>query len=418
MFIVAAMVLCVSCSKEDLGGSPDSLFGILLNGSEYEVTEANVPDWQGLGVYCVLTNGNLQQLGIMDGGVIVKDADAELYSEGSLAGKFVFDAQASLYTLNYTPEPGNEYVLKLSYNGKTVEAKAVMPCAVEREFVCNPVLVPMVYRESAFLDPESGFADEDYFYRLFDEYPSYTLKSEDKESVVYSYFKEGEGIVDQLFSTHANTHGFNKTDDCFTFKYMAVKSPEKVEGNSNRTILDNVYWKEVKYNYCKAMARVELDEQTVNPYHLASYVSASDSSPELSSEELYYVVELVTENPQYSYLDKKCEFWGPDFFIMPYCEKGSKVTEEADKQVVMSVSDELDLYLMNCRDFDFDDLADIRSNFTNIAGGYGVFGAAHVEEYDFSTYYEELRDAYFNIIGSLEKMPPVGYANYEYGKYW
>ncbi|MBQ6871734.1 MAG: hypothetical protein IJO23_05190 [Bacteroidales bacterium] len=180
LFIVAAMILCVSCGKEDLGGSPDSLFGILLNGSEYEVTEANVPDWQGLGVYCLLTNGDLQQLSVMDGGVIVKDADAELYSEGSLAGKFVFDAQASLYTLNYTPEPGNEYVLKLSHNGKTVEAKAVMPQRIERKFVCNPLLVPMVYRESIFLDKESGYDskeinEEEFFYLLFDRYPSYTL---------------------------------------------------------------------------------------------------------------------------------------------------------------------------------------------------------------------------------------------------
>ena len=62
LFIVATMILCVSCDKEDLGGSPDSLFGILHNGSNYEVTEANVPDWQGLGVYCVLANGDLQLL--------------------------------------------------------------------------------------------------------------------------------------------------------------------------------------------------------------------------------------------------------------------------------------------------------------------------------------------------------------------
>lgn len=434
LFIVAAMILCVSCGKEDLGGSPDSLFGILLNGSEYEVTEANVPDWQGLGVYCLLTNGDLQQLSVMDGGVIVKDADAELYSEGSLAGKFVFDAQASLYTLNYTPEPGNEYVLKLSHNGKTVEAKAVMPQRIERKFVCNPLLVPMVYRESIFLDKESGYDskeinEEEFFYLLFDRYPSYTFMSYAEKGTAYTYFLKGGKIVDRLFTTHTNTHNFNKADSDFTFEYLAVLSPDKVEGQEHRAVTDASFWKKTNYDYLRNFARIELDDQIINPYHLASYAENLQSSPELFKEEIDYVLEIIDKNPQYGCVDKKCEFLGPDFFVMPYTgknmvtglsvsEKHLKVNKEADRQVVMSVSNELDLYLMNCMDFDFDDLADIKSNFTNITGGYGVFGAAHVEEYDFSTYYEELRDAYFNIIGSLEKMPPIGYANYEYGKYW
>ena len=426
------VLLCISCSKNDLENSGD-LSQILFNGSDYELTEKNIPDWNGLGIYCVLTNGNLQKLQVMDNNGIVKDAQVELYSKGNLLGKFDFEASTSSYTLKYTPKEGEEYIMKLSCNGKSIEAKAVMPKKIERKFVCNPLLIPKVYKESIFLDKESGYenevANEDFFNILFDRYPSYTFTSNDNKGTAYTYFiKEGK-IVDQLFSTHANTHNFNKADNDFTFDYLAVLSPDKVEGQEFRAVLDASYWKKAKYDYLQNFARIELDGQTINPYHLASYADNVQSCPELFKEEIDYVLEIIDNNPEYGCIDKKCEFWGPDFFVMPYTgknmvigltipEKHLKVNKEADKQIVMSVSNELDIYLMNSMDFKFDDLAEIKSNFTNITGGYGIFGAAYVDEYDFTNYYEDLRDAYFEIIGNLETMPPFGYYGYEYGKFW
>ena len=433
--ILFAMLLfvCIGCSKND-PENLDALSQILFNGSDYQLTEKNIPDWNGLGIYCILTNGNTQELKLSDNNGIVKDAEIELHSQGNLLGKFIFNESELLYTLQYTPQEGMEYTLKSSYKDKKIDAKAVMPKRVERKFVCNPILVPQTYRESIYLDKESEYyineiADEDKFYLLFDKYPSYTFASNGKGAVAYTYFKKDEKIVDLLFSTHANTHDFNKADKNFTIEYPAMVSPDKIEGKPNREIVEaDMYQKEAKYDYYRSFARIQLDDELVNPYYSASYVCSYAVSVNLCELEINYILDIIKNNPQYGCTEKMCEFWGPNFFVMPYTgknltsgtetDKNLRVDREADKQIVMSVSNELDIYLMNAQEFGFDNFADLKSNFTNVAGGYGIFGAAWVEEYDFTKYYEELRDAYFNIIGKLDNTPPLLYHGYEYGKFW
>lgn len=227
LYVLVALLL-FGCDKSSPEGNSDNIYGIVVNGSGYEVTEKNIPNWQGLGVYCLLTNSNVQQLIMRDAGGVVKSGLAELYSSGNLIGKFLYDEAQQLYTLNYLPEEGKEYSIKISYNGTVVEASTSMPIAVERSFICNPLLVPQVYRESPFIDSKDEI-DRERLYSLFEKYPSYTYKSEGN-GVTYSYFTDNNGMVDMVVSTHSESDLFNKTEMALTMGYLILTPPEKYSG--------------------------------------------------------------------------------------------------------------------------------------------------------------------------------------------
>lgn len=418
-YAVILLLACFGCSKGDVSEENLDLSHILTNGSEFEITRENVPDWNGLGVFCILSNDEIQHLWINDASGVVKGADAELYCDGSMVGKFIFDDAEGVYKLEFNPHKGKTYNLKINASGKTVEAAASMPPAAERKFTCNPVLVPMVYRNSVFVLEEIGSEYEYAFYSLFDRYPSYSLDTENKRVAVYSYFKDGQGIVDCLYSTHSKSDSYNKTGDIAEFRYLVPVSPEQVAGNKYRVVTDDFQWKYQKYECCRNMVRIQFDPQDSNPYHLASYISVLTSSPELMEKELEYVLEMLKENPQYGCHEKAGEFFGPDFFIMPYKYSASERNDGKEyTQVLMTVSDELDIFFLNNTDHDESEFKAMRSNFTNITGGYGVFGAANIAEYDFSNYHDDMREAYFEIIRTLKEKPPVEYEGFDYSIFW
>ena len=103
LVLVTLMLLCISCSKS-MPSNSDILSNILTNDSGYELSENNIPNWQGIGVYCLLTNSEFQYLSIKNASGIVKDADISLYTNKNLIGKFTFDTDENIYTLQYTPK--------------------------------------------------------------------------------------------------------------------------------------------------------------------------------------------------------------------------------------------------------------------------------------------------------------------------
>ena len=212
---------------------------------------------------------------------------------------------------------------------------------------------------------------------------------------------------------------FNKTDKSFDVRYAFPGDPEKFTGREWREYADGVVWKERKYDFSRKFVRIPLKPGSSNPYTISSYVCSLSSSPVLVKEELDYVINMIKENPQYGCYEDRCEFYGPDFLVLPYYKGGVKSVEgRSCTQVLLSVSDDYDMYLMNCMDYEFDDIAQIKSNFTNIAGGFGVFGAQCKAEYDFSVYRQELKELYFDVIDKLEVKPPVKYGNPGFDYRW
>lgn len=393
------------------GCSKDYLDTLLTCGTGYVLTDKNIPDWDGLGVYCVLTNSDVQTLLVKDANGVVGGAKAELYASGKLVGEFVYNAADCAYNLDYTPVAGGSYMLKVSYNGAEVEAATVMPAAVERVFVCNPAIVPMVFKESVYHDYEEEYLREG-LYSLFEKYPSYTYNAQGADVVTYSYFVDKDGIVDKLYSTSMDRGLYNRSDESFVARYVMPGEPDKFADRVYREFLEGSVWKERKYDFSMKVVRIPVKSKSTHPYTIASYVCSMTSSPVLVMEELDYVINMIKENPQYGCYEDRCEFYGPDFLVLPYYKGGVKSVEgRSCTQVLLSVSDDYDMYLMNCMDYEFDDIAQIKSNFTNIAGGFGVFGAQCKVEYDFSVYRQELKELYFDVIDKLEVKPPVKYGN-------
>ncbi len=405
---ITALIM-LSCSIADV--EKESSTDILTNGNKLEVTEKNIPNMDGLGVYCILNNSGIQHLTIKDDNQPVSGAYAELFSENELIGAFQYDKSKSCYTLNYKPVEGKGYTLKISYNGEEIVATTTAPYRVERKFYCNPILITQVYRNitNFFSDTSNSIKENGSMWYI--AYPSYALESEAKSGMVYSYFTNDGIITEKLASTHNGTDRFNSAEEIFSIEKRTIDSTKIYKIFPNRSIGDKDggwAWKKIDYPLLNRYARIAFEQGYTNSYNLSSYICAYASTLILFWQELAYIMELIKSHPEYGCYEKDYEFWGPAFSLFPTSASSEmrlgiwdSRCDNADKQVIMGVSNEYDLYLLNCKDFKFSSLDEIVSNYTNITGGYGIFGADYKMEYDYKPYNPELTQYYIDIINEL-----------------